>query len=113
MTEERSIHLALGDLVKLAEEAITRPAIAVQAYEERLDKIVGELVAICTAKPSRKPFVECAKCLSISLRKLFRARASFDAAKVISFESAVGFFTAFVRADVIEAMHWEREQETP
>jgi hypothetical protein len=109
----REIHKPLGDLVTLAEEAIMRSAQLPSAMDARLDKIVAELTTICTAKPSRKQFVDCAKVLSICLRKLFLARQSLDSPRVTNFESSVGHFLPFVRNDIFEAMHWEREQAQP
>jgi len=109
---QREIHQPLGDLVALGTECITKLS-ASKDHEAQLDRITAELMAICTAKPSRKRFVDCAKILSIYLRLLFLARAAGEAARVTGFESGVGQVLPLVRQDVYEAMAWEREQAAP
>lgn len=113
MSSLQPIHNVLGELVKLAEDAVCRPALPLRDCEDRQDRIVAELVAICTAMPSRKALVGNAKIMSICLRKLYAARAAGEAHKVLPQESAVGFFLPYLRLDVFEALAWEREQGTP
>lgn len=110
MSAEQEIHSALGELVSLAEEVVFKPGCASPIYQDRLDKVIAELVAIVTAKPSRRPFCDCGKVLSICLRRLLVARQGGQADKVLNFESAVGFFLPFVKRDALDAMVWLREQ---